>query len=99
PGIPGAEAHGRPLGSLAGAPFLAVQRSSSTTEAEPAFEDSPAAIESFVSAAARGPGLSPPVPEGCLFEASFPESDAQAGEPRLTAAGWQRRTATEYAIE
>jgi D-aminopeptidase len=98
-GIIGAEAHERTLGSMTGAPFLAVQRSSSMTEAHPAFDDSAAAIEAFASDAVRGRGLGTEVPTGCLFEASLPESEAQAGEPQLAAAGWQRRTDTEFAIE
>src|SRR5262245_60974663 len=55
-GIAGTDAHEETLGSLAGAPFLAVQHSQLRTQATPAFADAAAsadAIRSFAEACMR----------------------------------------------
>lgn len=98
-GIIGNEAHERTLGSLSGVPYLAVQRTSSQTQVEPAFDDAGAAeaIAVFAAEALRAGGVDFEAPSGVLFEASMSAGDDQAAT--LAGAGWERRSDTEFAQE
>jgi D-aminopeptidase len=99
-GIVGNEAHERTLGSLGDAPFLVVQRTSSRAEVEPVFtndEEARMAIEGFAARVLSEGAPAPAVPGDVLFEASLAAGDEQ--DAQLAAAGWQRRTETEFAIE
>jgi D-amino peptidase len=90
-GITGNEVHERRLGSLAGVPYLAVQRTTSTVDAAPAFADAAEAIADFAARSLRSRGAIAEPPTDFLFEASFP-----AGvEPE----GWERTSETEWAVE
>lgn len=99
-GIVGNEAHERTLGSLGDVPFLVVQRTSSQTEVQPAFADDEEAAASIEAFASRVLGESAPVPAApvdFLFEASLDAGDEQAAQ--LAAAGWERKSETEFAVE
>jgi D-amino peptidase len=99
-GIVGNEAHARTLGSLADVPYLVVQRTSSPVEAEPVFADeaeSRAAIETFAARVLREGAPTPTAPVDVLFEASLEAGEEQAAQ--LAAAGWGRRSDTEFAVE
>jgi hypothetical protein len=99
-GIVGNEAHERTLGSLGGVAFLVVQRTSAPSEAEPVFTDeaeSRAAIVAFAARVLRDGAPTPAAPVDFLFEASLEAGDEQASQ--LAAAGWERRSQTEFAVE
>jgi len=92
-GIVGNDQHRASLGSLAGTPYLVVQRSHGRDRAEPAFADPAAGLEAIRTFAAEtlrgighiGPCLPPPQP---LFEASLGHPDV--GAETMLAAGWTR---------
>jgi D-amino peptidase len=101
-GIAGNDTHEQTLGSLAGVPFLTVQRSQGRRHAERAFPneaDSLDAVRRFAAACLReiDHAPRPAAPTPSLFEASMPNGDEQ--EDPMSAAGWQRRGDVEYAIE
>jgi hypothetical protein len=99
-GIVGNDVHERTLGSLGDVPFLVVQRTSAPAEAEPVFTDdteSRAAIEAFAARVLGEGAPTPAAPVSFLFEASLEAGDEQASQ--LAAAGWERRSETEFAVE
>jgi D-amino peptidase len=101
-GMVGSEALEAERGSLGDVPFLAVQRSRDRATAEPVFATPRAtadAIRSFAELAMRNAGQRRSrTPAGPIrLEASLPNAeDAASG---LAEAGWQRTSATEFAIE
>jgi len=98
-GIVGNDAHERTLGSLAGVPYLAVQRTSSLRHATPVFDGEAAgdAIAAFAADALRQGGVIPAAPSDLLFEASLRAGDEQIRT--LTAAGWRQQSETEFAVD
>jgi hypothetical protein len=95
-GIVGHANHGRTLGSLADAPFLAVQDGDDPHRPQPIFAasaESDASIRSFARDAMRGIGDAPvpAAPDGGLFVASLQEPDDSQVRTML-AGGWSRRT-------
>jgi D-amino peptidase len=98
-GIVGNDQHERTLGSLAGVPYLAVQRTSSLSHATPVFEGEAAgvAIAAFAADALRQGGAIPAAPCDLLFEASLRADDEQIRT--LTAAGWRQQSETEFAVD
>jgi D-aminopeptidase len=98
-GIVGNDAHERTLGSLAGVPYLAVQRTSSATHVTPVFdvEGAAEAITAFAANSLRQGGGIPSAPSDLLFEASLRAGDEETRT--LAAAGWRQESETEYAID
>jgi D-aminopeptidase len=101
-GITGNDSHRETLGSLAGTPFLVVQRSAGRNAMQPVFHDASeglCAIRDFAAECLRGlPGAErPAVPRGATFEASMPNRADQVEAMR--AAGWRRAGAVEYAVD
>lgn len=101
-GITGNDSHRETLGSLAGTPFLVVQRSAGRNAMEPVFPDAAEglnAIRDFAADCLRGlpDAEHPAVPRGATFEASMPNGAEQVEAMR--AAGWRRAGAVEYAVD
>jgi D-aminopeptidase len=98
-GIVGNDAHERTLGSLAGVPYLAVQRTASAPHVTPVFDDDAGAdaIAGFASDALRQGGAIPAAPRDLVFEASLIAGDEQIRA--LATAGWRQQSATEFAVE
>jgi len=95
-GIVGNDSHEQTLGSLAGTPYLVIQRTVRNDLAEPVFgeEEGLEAIREFAARALRGLGeVPPPVPPAdFVFAASMPYGDDQVME----AAGWERAGEVEF---
>jgi D-amino peptidase len=101
-GISGNDSHRETLGSLAGTPFLVVQRSAGRNAMRPVFHDpleGLSAIRDFAAQCLRGlSDVKPPAtPAGATFEASMPNGAEQAEAMR--AAGWRRVGEVEYAVD
>jgi D-amino peptidase len=100
-GIVGNASHGQTLGSLAGAPFLAVQESRGKDAAAAVHdpEEGAAAVREFAERAMREMDSAPrPTPPSDVsFGASLPADDEQAGV--MEAAGWTRTSDTEFEVE
>jgi D-aminopeptidase len=101
-GMVGSETLGDERGSLGDVPFLAVQRGTGRTHAEPVFAspaDTAAAIEAFAAAALReGPARGIATPAGPIrLEASVQNGDEAA--PAMADSGWSRTSKTEFVIE
>jgi D-amino peptidase len=101
-GIVGTDAHEHSLGSLAGAPFLVVQQSSSRQETVPAFVDPEAnanAIERFAEQCMRADqdAPRPAAPPNPTFQAKL---DC-IGEDRETLlnGGWKPTNTNEFVVE
>lgn len=98
-GIIGNDAHQRTLGSLGEVPYLVVQRTDSAREMQPAFptqESASQAIADFSEHTLAEGGVTFERPTNPFFEASF-EPDLE--QPGMSAAGWQRASETEYALQ
>jgi hypothetical protein len=98
-GIIGNDAHQLTLGSLGQVAYLVVQRTDSVREMEPALADQESAsqaIADFSAHALADGGITFEPPTSPFFEASF-EPDLE--QPGMSAAGWQRASETEYAIQ
>jgi hypothetical protein len=98
-GIIGNDAHQRTLGSLGEVAYMVVQRTDSVREMEPALADqerASQAIADFSADALADGGITFERPTNPFFEASF-EPDLE--QPGMSAAGWQRASETEYAIQ
>ena len=97
-GIVGNDCHGASLGSLAGTPYLVVQRTVRNDLAAPVFGESEGlqAIREFArEALVNLAGVEPPdVPAGVTFRASMPNGADHAQS--MLAAGWQQTGAVEY---
>ena len=101
-GIVGNDLHERTLGSLAGTPFLVVQRSRGRGAVEPAHGDpgaAAAAIRDFAAQTVRDAGSAPlhQAPSGVTFAASLPNGDEAAAA--MEAGGWSRTGASEFTID
>ncbi len=100
-GIVGNDTHAHQLGSLAGTPYLVVQRTISADAAEPVYgpDEGVDAIRSFARAALRNiaDAPRPAAPAETLFAASMPNGAEQPGA--LEAAGWRRTGDVEYAAD
>jgi D-aminopeptidase len=101
-GIVGNDLHEQTLGSLAGTPYLVVQRSLGRQAMHPVFEDPQdglEAIRSFAEMCARDAAKAPGVssPRRVTFEASLPNGRDVVDD--LRAAGWERVGDVEYAVE
>jgi D-amino peptidase len=100
-GIVGNDLHEQTLGSLAGTPFLAVQRSQGRGGATPVHADPQegrAAIRAFAEQAMRDAGSAPrpEPPAGVTFAASLPNG-AEVVEA-MEAAGWRRTGEVEFEV-
>ena len=101
-GITGNDAHSETLGSLAGTPYLVVQRSEGRASMTPVFDD-PARgldeIRSFAESCVRSASSRPPVvaPSDGRFEASLPNGDEVVDT--MTASGWERVGEVEFAMD
>src|SRR5262249_8588170 len=100
-GIVGNDRHLDTLGSLAGTPYLVVQRSGGRGRAQPAFGEAEglAAIRRFAaeSLAAAGDVSAPVAPLSPTFQACMPNAAEHADAMR--AAGWTPDGATGFAVE
>lgn len=100
-GIVGNDVHERQLGSLAGTPYLVVQRSIRPDLAEPVFgpEEGLDAIRSFAHAALRdvADAPTPAPPADIVLAASMPNGADQSES--MVAAGWRRTGEVEYAAD
>jgi D-amino peptidase len=100
-GIVGNDRHRDTLGSLAGTPYLAVQRSLGRGGAQPVFGEAEglAAIRRFAAecAAAAADAPAPEAPAAPTFRASMPNAAEQTEVMR--AAGWAPDGPTGFAIE
>jgi D-amino peptidase len=101
-GIVGNDLHEQTLGSLAGTPFLVVQRSRGHGGVEavyPEAEDSVSAIRSFAEQALRqiAEAPRPAPPQRISFHASLP--NAAQVEATMTEAGWTRAAELEYSVD
>jgi D-amino peptidase len=96
-GITGNDLHEQTLGSLAGTPFLVVQRSSGHRAAEPTA--GPEAVREFARTCAENAADIAPVhaPGATTLAASMPHGSAV--EPTMREAGWIRTGDAEYEIE
>jgi D-amino peptidase len=97
-GIVGNDSHEQTLGSLAGTPYLVVQRTIRNDRAEPVFgeHEGLAAIRDFAEQAIRNLGEVPPpvVPRDVVFAASMSNGADQVAA--MEAAGWRRAGQVEF---
>lgn len=100
-GIVGNDTHGRTLGSLAGVPFLVVQKSQGRASMAPAFADPQEGLDAIRDFAARcvSGGSKEPVatPAGGTFAASMPNGTEVVDQ--MQAGGWTRVDDVEFAVE
>ena len=98
-GIVGNDLHEQTLGSLAGTPFLVVQKSVGRAEMRPVFDSPDEGLDAIRSFAEQciGSGRSIEAPTGIMFGASMPNAN-DIVEP-MSDGGWARVGEAEFAVE